>query len=202
MGRDATPGHNCVAGVNISAVILAGGQSSRMGRDKAWVMFDGQPLISRAYGTVRDSGIKEIFISGRAGTDYSGLSCPVLLDHGTDSGPLAGIERALDATQAPLLLVLAVDLPRITAMFLRNLAGRCDRLTGVIPKLRGELEPLAAIYPKRCRFVALDCLRKRRCAARAFAEVCLRGGAVRTFTVPRAETACFENWNYPADMPG
>ncbi len=186
--------------MNISAVILAGGASSRMGRDKAWLEIGGQPLITRALCTVRDSGVTEIFISGRAGADYSALRCPVLLDRVPGSGPLAGIERALDATQASLLLVLAVDLPSMTAAFLRKLAARCDRFTGVIPKLRGQLEPLAAIYPIRCRSIAQECLAKCRPAARDFADACLRERAVRAFFVPRTDAGCFENWNTPSDM--
>lgn len=186
--------------MNLGAVILAGGESSRMGRDKAWVEFDGQPLIVRALRGIREAGFSEIFISGRAGTDYSSLRCTVLLDREPGAGPLAGIERALEATLAPLLLVLAVDLPHMTAQFLRALADRCQPLTGVIPKVRGELEPLAAIYPKRCHFVARDCLLKGRLAAREFAQACLREHAVKTFAVMRADIQCFDNWNTPLDM--
>jgi len=187
-------------GINLSAVILAGGQSSRMGRDKAWVEFEGQPLISRALDTVRSSGISDVFISGRAGTDYSALRCPVLLDRESGFGPLGGIERALDTTEAPLLLVLAVDLPQMTTGFLQTLASHCEPLTGVIPKLKDRLEPLAAVYPKRCRFIARDCLLKRRLAARDFADACLRERAVKTFVVPPADQSCFDNWNSPSDI--
>lgn len=187
--------------MTLDAVILAGGASSRMGRDKAWVESDGRPLIVRALSTLRNSGVREVFISGRPGTDYSSLHCPVLMDREAGSGPLAGIERALDATEAPLLLVLAVDLPRMTADFLRKLAERCGPLTGVIPKLRGQLEPLAAIYPKRCHFIARDCLLKCRLAVRDFAESCRREGAVKTFTVRGADLPCFDNWNSPSDLP-
>jgi molybdenum cofactor guanylyltransferase len=186
--------------MNMSAVILAGGQSRRMGQDKAWVEFDGQPLITRALSTVRSSGITEIFVSGRAGTDYSSLGCPVLLDREGGLGPLAGIERALGATTASLMLVLAVDLPRMTAAFLRKLADRCDPLTGAIPKLGGRLEPLAAIYPRRCRDVARDCLLGGQRAARDFAEVCLRERTVKTFEVPPDDVQCFDNWNSPSDI--
>jgi molybdopterin-guanine dinucleotide biosynthesis protein A len=186
--------------MNLSAVILAGGESRRMGKDKAWLEVDGQPLLARALSTLRDSGIDEILISGRAGIDYSAMQCPVLLDLEPGCGPLAGIERALEAARAPLLLVLAVDLPNMTAALVRKLAGHCDPLTGAVPKLRGQLEPLAAIYPKRCRFIALDCLLKCRRAARDFADACLREHAVRTFAVPRTDIGCFENWNSPADV--
>jgi molybdenum cofactor guanylyltransferase len=186
--------------MNLSAVILAGGESSRMGRDKAWVECEGQPLIARAFFIVRASGIEEIYISGRAGVDYSALRCPVLLDRESGSGPLGGIERALEATAAPLMLVLAVDLPRMTAAFLRRLAERCDRLTGAVPKLEGQMEPLAAIYPKRCHFIARDCLLKCRLAAKDFANACLHERAVRTFAVASNDAACFRNWNSPADL--
>lgn len=187
--------------MNLSAVILAGGESRRMGTDKAWLQIGGQSLLARALSTVRDSGIEEILISGRFGADYSTLQCPVLFDRELGCGPLSGIERALDAANAPLLLVLAVDLPNMTPAFLRKLAGRCDPLTGVVPKLGGQLEPLAAIYPKRCRIIALDCLLKCRRAARDFADACLRERAVRTFAVPQTGIGCFENWNSPADVP-
>lgn len=186
--------------MNLSAVILAGGESRRMGQDKAWVEAGGQSLLARACSTVRASGIEEIFISGRPGTDYSRLGCPVLFDRESGCGPVAGIERALEATAAPLLLVLAVDLPHMTAALLRWLAAHCDALTGAVPKLKGQLEPLAAIYPRRCRFVALDCLLKGRLAARDFAEACLREQAVKAFAVTGGAAACFDNWNRPSDV--
>ncbi len=187
--------------MNLGAVILAGGASRRMGQDKAWLLFDGQPLLVRALATVREAGIEEILISGRAGTDYSALGCPVLFDHENGCGPIAGLQRALEEAQAPQVLVLAVDLPRMTPVFLRRLAARCDALTGVLPRLKGKLEPLAAIYPRRCRYLARDCLLKAHLAARDFAEACLREKAVSLFDVADADAACFENWNTPADVP-
>lgn len=187
-------------GVNIGAVILAGGESKRMGRDKAWVEIAGEPLIARAVRTVRDAGITEIYISGRADTDYSSLHCPVLLDREISSGPLAGIDRGLEMAQAPLLLILAVDLPQMTTELVRTLVDHCGPLTGVIPKVRGQLEPLAAIYPKRCSSLARECLRKSRLAARDFAEACLHEEAVKIFSVPEKYIPCFENWNTPSDV--
>jgi molybdopterin-guanine dinucleotide biosynthesis protein A len=186
--------------MNLSAVILAGGESRRMGQDKAWLEIGGQSLLAHAVSTVRDSGAEEVLISGRVGADYSALCCPVVFDRELGCGPLSGIERALEVASAPLLLVLAVDLPNMTAAFLRKLASRCDPLTGAVPKLAGQLEPLAAIYPRRCRLLAMDCLLKCRRAARDFAEACLREHAVRVFPVPHADIACFQNWNAPSDV--
>lgn len=186
--------------MNLSAVILAGGQSTRMGRDKAWLEIDRQSLIVRAANTIRALDIKELFISGRAGVDYSSLGCPVLPDLEPGLGPLAGIERALEALEAGLLLVLAVDLPGMTAPFLRQLATRCTPLTGVVPMLGGDLEPLAAIYPKRCHTIAADALARGRRAAKDFALACLKEKAARPFVVAPSDAGCFANWNRPSDV--
>ena len=106
--------------MNFSAVILAGGKSSRMGCDKAFLEIGGQTLLARQIQLVHDAGAAEVFISGREGVDYSTSGCRVLTDKFPDAGPLAGIERALDTMTSPLLLVLAVDLPAMTAEFLQN----------------------------------------------------------------------------------
>jgi molybdenum cofactor guanylyltransferase len=134
--------------MNFSAVILAGGRSSRMGRDKAWLETGGQTLLARQIGLARKLGAAEVFISGRAKVDYSAFGCRVLEDKFADAGPLAGIERALDAMQSPLLLVLAVDLPQMNEDLLRRLSAGAANAFGAIPKLAGHIEPLAAFYPK------------------------------------------------------
>jgi molybdopterin-guanine dinucleotide biosynthesis protein A len=186
--------------MDMSAVILAGGESRRMGRDKAWVELDGRPLLELAVEKIRRLGIDELFISGRVGVDYSALKCPVLFDLEPGFGPLGGIERALHAASSPLVLVLAVDLPRLTTTFLRQLVASCDHLTGVVPRLRGHLEPLAAIYPMRCHALAAVCLARSRYAACGFAETCVREQAARIFEVDAAEAGCFANWNRPHDL--
>ena len=72
----------------------------------------------------RAAGAAEVFISGRADTDYSAFGCRVLKDQFPDAGPLAGIEAALAVATNPLLLVLAVDLPEMRPDFLCRLATR------------------------------------------------------------------------------
>jgi len=134
--------------MNFSAVILAGGQSSRMGRDKAWIEVDGQLLLARQVKLLRDLGAGEVFISGRAGVDYAAFGGRVLMDRHPGAGPLAGIEAALEVSVLPQLLVLAVDMPHMSADVLRQLVGQCTETTGVIPRVAGAIEPLAAVYPK------------------------------------------------------
>jgi molybdopterin-guanine dinucleotide biosynthesis protein A len=171
-----------------------------MGRDKAWVEFAGKPLIQLAVEKVRALGVEEVFISGRAGEDYGALKCPVLFDLEPGFGPIGGIERGLEACSAPHLLVLAVDLPQMSGALLGRMREECDRLTGVVPKLRGELEPLAAIYPKRCHAFAFAAIARAQYSARDFAAACLRERAVKVRAVERAEASCFLNANRPADL--
>lgn len=187
--------------MNLSAVILAGGESKRMGRDKAWVALDGKPLLALAVEKVRELRVDQIFISGRLGEDYSALNCPVLLDLEPGFGPLGGIERALHECTSPLLLVLAVDLPKMTSSLLQKLVARSDRLTGTVPKLNDKLEPLAAIYPRRCHAFAFAAITNSRRTARDFAEACLRERAVRILPVTKTEAGCFSNCNSPGDLP-
>lgn len=186
--------------MELSAVILAGGESRRMGRDKAWVEFGGTPLLKLAVEKARQLGINEIFISGRAGEDYSALKCPVLFDLEPGLGPIGGIERGLHACRSSLLLVLAVDLPRMSLSLLRRLRKVCDRLTGAVPSWNGQLEPLAAIYPKRCHTFAFAAIAKSQNSARDFASACLLQRAVRAYPVMCGEASDFSNWNRPGDL--
>lgn len=186
-------------GLAFSAVILAGGASTRMGRDKAMLSWQGRTLLERQLELVRSLRPQELFVSGRDGVDYRGLGCVVLRDRFADSGPLAGVERALAEASHPLVLVVAVDLPCLTREFLGRLLERCNVRTGVVPRWRGEWEPLVAVYPKRCHGLAMDLLVRCRPAARVFAERCHAEGAVRIWRVGPRDGACLRNCNRPEE---
>lgn len=187
-----------------------------MGRDKAFLRFDGKPLIEHSLALARDIGASEVLISGRTGQDFSGQGCPVIVDAIPDRGPLGGIERALDAARYPLVLVLAVDLPHMTPVLLRWLCGSGreesrDRdafhrgptdgsAVGAVPLLHGQPEPLAAIYPGRAHELIRRMLMERRLSARGFSEACAQQGMVCALPVPLEHEACFANWNTPEDM--
>jgi molybdopterin-guanine dinucleotide biosynthesis protein A len=186
--------------MKFSAVILAGGKSSRMGQDKAFLETGGQILLARQIQVARETGASEIIISGRADVDYSVFGCKVLQDKFPDAGPLAGIERSLDATKLPLLLVLAVDLPNMSAEFLRRLAVDCTDNSGAVPRLNKNIEPLAAFYPKAVHPVVETLLRAGENSAARFAEQCVRAGLARFFEATLSEEENFANWNSPADL--
>ena len=182
-----------------SAMVLAGGCSRRMGRDKAWVKWAGQPMVVRQLELLRLLGPVELFVSGRPEADYGGLGCPVLLDRFMGAGPLAGIERGLAAGSAPLLLVVAVDMPWLGEGFLRELLGRCTEERGVVPVWRGRVEPLIGIYPRRSHAWAVDLLEHGQCAVWRFVHRCHEQGAVELWSVPDAAGGNLRNCNCPED---
>jgi molybdopterin-guanine dinucleotide biosynthesis protein A len=187
--------------MKFSAVILAGGESSRMGRDKAWLEVDGQTLLARQLKLVRKAGASEIFISGRSDVDYSTFGLRVLRDQFQNAGPLAGIESALAESSSQLLLVLAVDMPNITAEFLMHLATRCTEHCGAIPRIEGQIEPLAALYPKLANTIAVNLLKDGQNAANHFAKCCVSDNLATFVELPAHDARLFENWNAPNDLP-
>ncbi len=186
--------------MNFSAVILAGGKSSRMGCDKAFLKLSGQTLLARQIQLVRAAGAAAVFISGRAGVDYSASGCRVLTDNFCDAGPLAGIERALDAASSPLLLVLAVDLPDMSASFFRKLAAGCPENHGAVPRVNGNIEPLAAIYPRAALPLATSLLNEKNFAVKNFAARCEQAALVSFVDVPETDAKFFLNCNFPGEL--
>ncbi len=186
-----------------SAVILAGGRSTRMGRDKAFLEFRGQPLLARQIALARSLKPVEVVVSGRADADYSGFGCPVLRDPVSDAGPLAGIAAALEAARAPLVLVLAVDLPCLTREVVATVLAAGEPARGAVPRVAGRLEPLVAVYPRSAAALAGAQLAQRRFAAGEFARRCEQAGLVRWLDLPPEWAGAFANWNSPADLsPG
>jgi molybdopterin-guanine dinucleotide biosynthesis protein A len=186
--------------MKFSAVILAGGRSQRMGTDKAWLPLRGKSLLARQIELLRQMEPVEIFISGRAGTDYSSLACPVLEDRFSDAGPLAGIERALEAISTSLLLVLAVDMPNMKPSPLRMLIAQCAENRGGIPRVGNRIEPLAAIYPRTALSLARLLLEEQRYAAKHFAERCVEQKLAAFIDLSGQHSCHFDNWNTRQDI--
>lgn len=186
--------------MNFSVVILAGGRSRRMGKDKAFLDWQGRSLLGHQIETVRHLKPDAILISGRAGTDYGAFGCPIIYDSFTNRGPLAGIEQALCLMISSHLLVLAVDMPLMSWTFLSKLARNCTERLGTVPRLDGRIQPLAAFYPKDAHRVALTMLGEGFSPVTQFAELCLEAGLVHLHGVSAPEAACFSNWNCPADL--
>lgn len=143
----------------MNGFVLAGGQSRRMGRDKALLELGGRPLAALALEKLRGLGL-EARICGARPESAAELARfgEVLPDNVAQCGPLAGIEAGLAAGSEELSLFLAVDMPLMPAAFLRWMMDRAEASGAVatIPQAGGLAQPLCAVYSRRL----LDGLRK------------------------------------------
>jgi molybdopterin-guanine dinucleotide biosynthesis protein A len=115
-----------------TAVILAGGKSSRYGRPKGLELIDGQPMVVRLAEQVRAAGISNICISTDDPEPYRSLGLKIIPDCYHGCGPLAGIHSALLKTRAETLLVLACDLPAISSTELETLISSAENEPALI----------------------------------------------------------------------
>ena len=131
----------------IHVAVLAGGQSRRMGRDKALMQLGDQTLIERVLAAAYPLGYPRVIIGDPVA--YGQLGLPVHPDRRPKLGPLGGLYTALSATTAPVLL-LACDLPFLTPAFLRYLVSRRGSHQAVVPHTATGLQPLCALYEPSC----------------------------------------------------
>ena len=134
--------------MSVSAAIMAGGKSKRMGQDKAWIELDGEPLITRV-ATVLAEVADEVFIVANDAR-YSSLGLRVVPDRYPHGGALGGIATGVGAATHNTVLVAACDMPFLSADVWRVLLGHAGDADVVIPRIGGEYEALHAIYTKAC----------------------------------------------------
>lgn len=129
----------------MNAFVLAGGQSMRMGSDKALLELSGRPLIEHALDKLRVLGFSPRIVAARP--DLANFA-PIISDNYLRAGPLGGIEAALTASNAEQNLFLPVDLPQLPAEFLHWMINRVvlTNALATIPRVQGRPEPLCAIY--------------------------------------------------------
>lgn len=132
----------------VSGFVVAGGQSRRMGSDKALLTLDGRPLIAHALELLRSAGLSPRICGSRA--DLARFA-EVVPDNFPQCGPLAGIEAALSVSNTELNLFLPVDLPLLPGAFVRWLLARADASQAVatIPVIADRPQPLCAVYSRR-----------------------------------------------------
>lgn len=133
----------------LTVVIQAGGQSRRMGQDKALIPFLGEPLINRVIQRVSPIA-DEILVTTNHPQDFSFLSFPLITDLLPGRGALGGVYTALSAAKHPLVALVACDMPFINHKLLdaQRIAMLTHNADLVIPRVEGGLEPFHAIYDR------------------------------------------------------
>lgn len=137
---------------NVAAIILAGGKSSRFGRDKASELLRGRSLLQRVADRL-DGLVDEYVIVTAAGQQLPSLyaSRPIVSveDLYPEAGPLGGVYTGLATTQAPLAIAVACDMPLLQPALLRALLRLAPGHDAAVPM--NELpEPLCAVYAASC----------------------------------------------------
>jgi len=134
----------------MTGIILAGGKSSRMGTNKAFLDFDGARLIERTNGVLNDL-FSEIIIVTNDPLSYTHFSSALIVtDIYKNKGALGGIYTGLFFASEKHAFVTACDMPFVNKDLIAYLAGRADDYDIVVPQSPGGLQPLHAVYSKKC----------------------------------------------------
>lgn len=130
---------------DITGIILSGGKSSRLGRDKSFIKFGDRTLIEITVGLMK-SVFENVIISTNSINEYSFLNCPLVEDKYKNAGPLAGIYSALLNSQSEKNFVISCDVPLMNQQMIEYFIKYDSNKDIIISKASGYLQPLVGIY--------------------------------------------------------
>ncbi|MFQ6111228.1 MAG: molybdenum cofactor guanylyltransferase [Nitrospinota bacterium] len=135
--------------VDVTGVILAGGESSRMGRNKAFLEVGGERLVDRAVSLL-EGLFEELILIANDLSAYAYLGLRTLPDRFPGKKSLGGIHTALLHMKTPYCFVAACDMPFLKEGLVRYLLSLREGYEVVVPRLDWGLEPLCAVYSQAC----------------------------------------------------
>ena len=133
----------------MTGIILAGGENSRMGENKAFVVIDGERLIDRILKIFRDL-FKDVIVVTNSPLDYLDLDVTLVTDIYPGKKALGGIYTGLFYAACPHAFVAACDMPYLNPRFIAWMMEQAPAYDLVVPESPDGLEPLHAIYAKSC----------------------------------------------------
>jgi molybdopterin-guanine dinucleotide biosynthesis protein A len=183
-----------------SAAILAGGRASRFGgRDKGALVIGGRSIRERQIGELSRISDDILIVGGVSGASHGGMAREVA-DRVADAGPLGGLDAALAAARDERLVLLACDMPFVTADLLAHLLALAGDADAVVPRTERGYHPLCAAYTRACQpAVAQRLVDRRLTMVGLFEDVRVRvvaGEELEAFGDP---SRLFANVNTPAD---
>jgi molybdopterin-guanine dinucleotide biosynthesis protein A len=186
--------------MNISAVLLAGGESRRMGRDKATLLVHAKPLWQIQLELLQKLEPTEIFVSARTDPVWRPADVQLVADDLPSRGPLSGLAASLTQMRAQHLLALAIDMPFMTEEYLTFLCSQIEPGRGVIAKIDDRFEPLAAIYPHEALPNFQIALSGTDFSMQTLADRLAAEEKLRVISVTSQERNLFTNVNELADL--
>lgn len=132
---------------SLSAVILAGGESRRMGRDKSRLLIHGQPMLSWVIQALQPLDIPILLVTNTPDV-HAAFALPMVNDVTPNLGAMGGLYTALTHIATESALVVACDMPRLQPALLAHLADLATHITAdaLVPRLEGRAHPLHAVY--------------------------------------------------------
>jgi molybdenum cofactor guanylyltransferase len=134
---------------DVTGVVLAGGASRRMGRDKATLMIAGELLLARVVRRLR-AATSEVMVIGPPERERLVPGVDIVPDAYRGMGPLGGICTALQVARTSYVFVVACDMPFVSPDVVRHLASLSPNYDIVVPRSERGREPLHAIYAAAC----------------------------------------------------
>lgn len=184
--------------MKFSGAVLAGGRSSRMGRNKALLRINGEPLWQRQLRVLKEAGADPVHLVQARG--QRALTRGILRDTVRNAGPLAGLHAALAQCRSGHLAVVAVDLPYIEPAWFARLAKLCASGIGAVSRTRNGYEPLAAIYPCETLPEVEARLSGKKFALQALIKALVHSRRMRVLSLKNTECRQLANWNTPGDV--
>jgi len=135
--------------LTISCIVLAGGESARIGTDKAFLKIGGKTLIEQILEKLLRIG-DDVIVVTNSPERYNHLGVRLVSDISPGKGALGGIYSGLKASKNEYSFVVACDMPFLNVNLIRYMTLLASGHDVVIPRVNGLLEPLHAIYSKRC----------------------------------------------------
>lgn len=186
--------------LTLSAVLLAGGESRRMGMDKATVVFRGKPLWQVQLQTLEKLEAKEIFVSAKTDPAWRPAGVRFIADIPPSRGPLSGLAASMNRMSTSHLLALAIDMPFMTENYLRSLCAAIGTGRGVVPRIDNYAEPLAAIYPRQAEIDIRNALGGTDLSLRNIVRQLVKSGRMLEISVTEQERRFFRNVNTASDV--
>lgn len=136
----------------MTAIILAGGKSSRLGRSKALQVIEGKNLIQWVIDRLATLSTEIIIATahGEAIPCSSAVRIKTVVDTYPGKGPLVGIYSGLIASSSSRAIVVGCDTPFLSVSLLEYMTKICSKFDVVVPRIKNKLEPLCAVYSKHC----------------------------------------------------
>lgn len=178
----------------LTAVILAGGKSQRMGEDKAFLDLEGQPFIKYILQVVKGLTQEVMIIANTK--QYDSLDVPIYPDLIEDCGPVGGIYTAMERIKTPYLLVLSCDIPLLKARVLEHLIQESIPCAANILTTGDRWQPLTAIYNSRTLPIFKKALDTKKLKLRSLLSLM----DLHTIACPEDLIPCLNNINTPNDL--